>query len=57
MRAPFAPPAASLRPEQIDAQRTDFKRLGVFGDWEHPYLTMDPRYEAQQIRALGKLHR
>ena len=41
--------------KQIDAQRADFKRLGVFGDWEHPYLTMDPRYEAQQIRALGKL--
>jgi isoleucyl-tRNA synthetase len=40
---------------QIDSQRTDFKRLGVFGDWDHPYLTMDPRYEAQQIRALGKI--
>jgi isoleucyl-tRNA synthetase len=40
---------------QVDAQRADFKRLGVFGDWEHPYLTMDPRYEAQQIRALGKI--
>ena len=42
---------------QIDAQRTDFKRLGVFGDWDRPYLTMDPRYEAQQIRALGKIIR
>jgi len=41
--------------KQIDAQRADFKRLGVFGDWERPYLTMDPRYEAQQIRALGKI--
>ncbi len=40
---------------QVDAQRADFKRLGVFGDWERPYLTMDPRYEAQQIRALGKI--
>jgi isoleucyl-tRNA synthetase len=40
---------------QVDAQRADFKRLGVFGDWDHPYLTMDPRYEAQQIRALGKI--
>ena len=40
---------------QIDSQRADFKRLGVFGDWERPYLTMDPRYEAQQIRALGKI--
>jgi len=41
--------------KQIDSQRADFKRLGVFGDWEHPYRTMDPRYEAQQIRALGKI--
>jgi len=40
---------------QVEAQRADFKRLGVFGDWEHPYLTMDARYEAQQIRALGKI--
>ncbi len=42
---------------QINAQRADFQRLGVFGDWEHPYLTMDPRYEAQQIRALGQIIR
>jgi isoleucyl-tRNA synthetase len=40
---------------QIDLQRTGFKRLGVFGDWEQPYLTMDSRYEAQQIRAIGKI--
>src|ERR1700728_2697069 len=42
---------------QVDAQRADFKRLGVFGDSDHPYLTMDPRYEAQQIRSLGKIIR
>jgi isoleucyl-tRNA synthetase len=30
--------------EQINHQRTDFKRLGVLGDWEHPYRTMDPKY-------------
>jgi isoleucyl-tRNA synthetase len=41
--------------QQIDSQRRDFKRLGVFGDWDHPYLTMDPRYEAQQIRAFGRI--
>ena len=41
--------------KQVAAQRADFKRLGILGDWERPYLTMDPRYEAQQIRALGKL--
>ncbi len=41
--------------EQIDLQRRDFRRLGVLGDWDNPYLTMDPRFEAQQIRALGKV--
>ena len=40
---------------QIDKQREDFKRLGVFGDWERPYVTMDPRYEAEQLRAFAKL--
>jgi isoleucyl-tRNA synthetase len=40
---------------QIESQRNDFKRLGVLGDWERPYLTMDPRFEAQQIRALGMI--
>ena len=41
--------------EQIDRQRKDFQRLGVLGDWEHPYLTMAPRNEADEIRVLGKL--
>jgi isoleucyl-tRNA synthetase len=37
----------------IDIQREQFKRLGVFGDWEHPYLTMDPKYEAEIVRAFA----
>src|SRR6478672_12715346 len=41
--------------EQIDLQRQDFKRLGILGDWERPYLTMAPGYEAQQLRAFGKI--
>ena len=41
--------------EQVDLQRVDFKRLGVLGDWDHPYLTMDPKYEAHQIRVLGRV--
>ncbi len=57
MPPPSVPRAVHLRPQQIDLQRVDFQRLGVLGDWEHPYLTMDPRYEAQQIRALGKVIR
>jgi isoleucyl-tRNA synthetase len=39
--------------KQIDAQRSDFKRLGVLGDWDHPYLTMAPRFEAEQLRAFA----
>jgi isoleucyl-tRNA synthetase len=42
---------------QVDSQRKDFKRLGVLGDWDRPYLTMAPAYEAQQIRAFGKIIR
>ena len=37
----------------IDIQREQFKRLGVFGDWEHPYLTLDPAYEAEILRAFA----
>ena len=41
--------------EQIDLQRRDFKRLGVLGDWDNPYRTMDFRYEADMLRALAKI--
>ncbi|GAB1408056.1 isoleucine--tRNA ligase [Thermomonas brevis] len=41
--------------EQIDVQRTGFKRLGVLGDWDNPYLTLDFRYEADEIRALARI--
>ncbi|HXG28148.1 MAG TPA: isoleucine--tRNA ligase [Nevskiales bacterium] len=41
--------------EQIDRQRADFIRLGVLGDWERPYLTMDARFEADQLRALARI--
>ncbi len=39
----------------IDIQRQSFRRLGVFGDWENPYLTLDPGYEADVIRTFAKL--
>jgi isoleucyl-tRNA synthetase len=39
----------------IDIQRESFKRLGVFGDWDHPYLTLDPGYEANIIRTFATL--
>ncbi|HTH67737.1 MAG TPA: isoleucine--tRNA ligase [Rhodanobacter sp.] len=41
--------------EQVDAQRTGFKRLGVLGDWDHPYRTMDFKYEADMLRALARI--
>src|SRR6184192_4350282 len=37
----------------IDIEREQFKRLGVFGDWAHPYLTMNPAYEAEILRAFA----
>ena len=40
--------------EQVDKQRKDFKRLGVSGDWNHPYLTLDKEFEAAQIRVFGE---
>jgi isoleucyl-tRNA synthetase len=41
--------------KQVDGQRVDFVRMGVLGDWEKPYLTMDYKFEANIIRALGKI--
>ena len=41
--------------EQVDVQREEFIRLGVFGDWQNPYLTMDFKFEADIIRSLGKI--
>ncbi len=41
--------------EQVDRQRNDFVRLGVLGDWDKPYLTMDPQFEADQLRALARI--
>ena len=41
--------------EQIESQRTEFKRLGVRGDWENPYITLTPEYEAQQIQVFGEM--
>ena len=38
----------------IDIQRGQFKRLGVLGDWDHPYLTLDPAYEAEEVRCFAR---
>jgi isoleucyl-tRNA synthetase len=55
--AAFRAACRAYAQEQIDLQRADFRRLGVLGDWEHPYRTMDPSFEAQQLRAFGKVIR
>src|SRR3569833_316871 len=55
--AAFRAACRAYAQEQVDLQRTDFKRLGVLGDWNHPYCTMDPSFEAQQLRAFGKVIR
>jgi isoleucyl-tRNA synthetase len=39
----------------IDLQRTQFKRLGVLGDWEHPYLTLNKEYEADELRLFADI--
>ena len=43
--------------KQVDSQRTDFRRLGVLGDWDRPYLTMDPVFEAAQVRGFAEIVR
>ncbi len=53
--AAFRAACRAFAQEQVNLQREDFKRLGVLGDWDHPYLTMAPRYEAQQLRAFGRI--
>ena len=41
--------------KQVDKQRTDFKRLGIFAEWDEPYRTMDFSFEADIVRSIGKI--
>ncbi|MBQ7153695.1 MAG: isoleucine--tRNA ligase [Clostridia bacterium] len=41
----------------VDLQREQFKRLGVTGDWDHPYLTMQPAFEAREVRVFGDMYK
>jgi isoleucyl-tRNA synthetase len=41
--------------KQIDNQRTQFKRIGVRGDWDNPYITLKPEFEARQIEVFGEM--
>ncbi|KAB7669245.1 isoleucine--tRNA ligase [Bacillus sp. B1-b2] len=53
--AEFRKLCAEYALEQIDSQREQFKRLGVRADWENPYITLEPAYEAQQIKVFGEM--
>ncbi len=54
-RRSSARPAANYARAQVDSQRRDFRRLGVLGDWDHPYLTLDPAFEAEQVRGFARI--
>lgn len=41
----------------IDVQMDGFKRMGVIGDWEHPYKTMDPGFEAEEVKVFGEMYK
>lgn len=43
--------------KNLKGQETNFKRLGVWGDWEHPYITIDGKFEATQIRLFGQMYK
>ena len=43
--------------KNLKGQESEFKRLGVWGDWEHPYLTINPDYEAEQVRVFGDMYK
>jgi len=59
-----APPSSEIRrrcrefaESFVEVQRAEFKRLGILGDWEHPYLTMNPSYQATVVASFGRLWR
>ena len=43
--------------KNLKGQEKEFRRLGVLGNWEHPYLTIDPDYEAEQVRVFGEMYK
>ncbi|MDO5444137.1 MAG: isoleucine--tRNA ligase [Eubacteriales bacterium] len=55
--ADFRSACQAYAEKYIDIQRQGFKRLGVIGDWEHPYKTMDKGFEADEIRIFGKMYK
>ena len=55
-RVNFREKAKAFALEFVERQKGQFRRLGVFGDWEEPYLTLSPRYEARIIRVFKELY-
>ena len=51
----FRQKAREYAARQVEGQKRDFRRLGILGDWENPYLTMNFQFEADIIRSLGKI--
>ncbi|KAI8561647.1 hypothetical protein RHMOL_Rhmol04G0356800 [Rhododendron molle] len=47
--------AAKFAKATVKTQMASFKRFGIWGDWDHPYLTLDPEYEAAQIEVFGEM--
>lgn len=43
--------------KNLKGQEKEFRRLGVLGNWEHPYLTINPEYEAEQVRVFGEMYK
>ena len=41
----------------VEVQSEGFQRLGVIGDWEHPYLTMNPAFEAEEVKVFGEMYK
>ncbi|GEL13032.1 isoleucine--tRNA ligase [Lapidilactobacillus concavus] len=41
--------------QEVEKQKAGFKRLGVAGDWDHPYITLQPEFEAEEVRVFGKM--
>ncbi|MBU4376871.1 MAG: class I tRNA ligase family protein, partial [Candidatus Omnitrophica bacterium] len=51
----FREKARDFALKYVNIQKEEFKRLGIFGDWENPYLTLNPKYEAAIVRSFAKL--
>ena len=54
-RAKYRELCRQFAQEQVEKQMTDFKRLGVMADWDHPYITLQPEFEAAEIRVFGEM--